>query len=113
MPRQTFKYRDGRMVDAEGFPMLNQAERAAPPAMPMVISDTMSDMQSQTNGRMYSSKSELRKEYKRAGVEEVGNEKQTRGPSWMEAREKKKKHRQECKDALLRAHSRQGKGSVY
>lgn len=49
----------------------NQGELCAP----MVILDGMSAVQSQTDGRMYDSKSALRAEYRRAGVIEVGNEK--------------------------------------
>ena len=41
---------------------------------PMFISDTMDAVQSQTNGLWYDSKATLRREYKRAGVVEVGNE---------------------------------------
>ena len=41
---------------------------------PMVIHDTMRPIQSQTNGRIYDSKSQLRREYRRAGVIEVGND---------------------------------------
>lgn len=78
--RQTYRYdrATGRMVGADGLPMLNQAERAAEPKAPMVTLDTMHHVQSQTNGRYYDSKSELRKEYKRAGVIEVGNDVQTK-----------------------------------
>lgn len=72
--RQRFRYENGRMVDDTGLPMLNQAERAMEPQAPRVISDTQPLIQSQTNGKHYDSKSELRKEYKRAGVIEVGND---------------------------------------
>jgi hypothetical protein len=42
---------------------------------PMVISDTMEEgVQSQLDGRMYTSKSGLRATYKAAGVVEVGND---------------------------------------
>lgn len=54
--------------------MLNQAERAAPPAACMVIRDDMKPVMSMTNGKMYDAKSEIRKEYRRAGVTEVGND---------------------------------------
>lgn len=42
---------------------------------PQVISDTIGrGVQSMTNGQWYDSKSALRKEYKQAGVIEVGND---------------------------------------
>ena len=46
---------------------------------PRVMRDTMDPLQSMTDGNFYTSKSELRKEYRRAGVIEVGNETQTTG----------------------------------
>lgn len=79
---------------------------------PMVISDTQPLLQSQTNGKHYDSKSELRKEYRRAGVVEVGNEKPPRGKTWAEKRAKDAKHKAQCRAALERAHSRMGKGAV-
>lgn len=42
--------------------------------MPMVIGDGIPDLKSQVDGKVYSSKSELRRSYKAAGVIEVGNE---------------------------------------
>lgn len=41
---------------------------------PMIIADTMRPVVSMTNGQTYDAKSELRKEYRRAGVQEVGND---------------------------------------
>ena len=37
MPKYT--YRDGKLVDATGLPMLNQSERALPPQCPRIVSD--------------------------------------------------------------------------
>jgi hypothetical protein len=89
--------------------MLNQAERAAEPTAPMVISDTQAPLQSQTNGVIYDSKSEMTKEYKRAGVEEVGTEKiKPKGPRSKEA---KAKHKEAIKASLYRAHSQMGFGA--
>ena len=45
---------------------------------PMVISDSQRGLMSMTNGQMYDSKSEMRKEYKRAGVAEVGDQAPTK-----------------------------------
>lgn len=47
---------------------------------PMVITDGMPALQSQTDGRLYDSKSNLRREYRRAGVIEVGNDVPTQRP---------------------------------
>lgn len=41
---------------------------------PMVISDSMKPVQSMLDGRMYDSKSRLRRTYKQAGVVELGND---------------------------------------
>jgi hypothetical protein len=59
-------------------------------ATPMIITDGHKPVQSMTNGKIYDSKSALRREYKRAGVEEVGNEQQTK-PQTDKAAEKKKR----------------------
>lgn len=112
MTRQTFRYRDGQVVGDDGLPMLNQAERAAPPAAPFTISDIQPPLASQTNGVIYDSKSEMRKEYKRAGVVEVGTEKQKPGRDWIDERNKRKKQREAIKASLHKAHSRMGFGAV-
>jgi hypothetical protein len=49
------------------------AARSALPA-PMVIGDAMPPVQSMLDGRMYESKSALRRTYREAGVTEVGND---------------------------------------
>lgn len=41
---------------------------------PMLIRDEMDPVQSQLDGKMYDSKSSLRRTYKAAGVNEVGND---------------------------------------
>lgn len=79
---------------------------------PMIIRDTQPALRSMTNGMVYDSKSEMRKEYRRAGVEEIGTEKQQKGLGWAEKKAKRKKQRQEIKAALHRAHSRMGFGAV-
>lgn len=79
---------------------------------PMVISDTQPALQSMTNGKHYDSKSEMRKEYKRAGVVEVGTEKQKPGRDPYEVKQKREKQRKEIKASLHRAHSRMGFGAV-
>jgi hypothetical protein len=47
----------------------------------MIILDTQGDIKSMADGKIYSSKSEMRKVYKRKGLLEVGNEAPTKtGP---------------------------------
>ena len=66
-------------------------------ATPLVNSDTIDLVQSQTDGKYYDSKSALRSEYKRAGVVELGNEK-------MKPKEiDRKAHRKSISDSLKRA----------
>lgn len=85
----------------------NQGELACP----MIISDTQPALQSMTDGKVYDSKSEMRKEYRRAGVVEVGSEKQKPGGDWSEKKAKRKKQREGIKASLYRAHSRMGHGA--
>ena len=83
----------------------NQGELACP----MIISDTQPQLMSMTNGKHYDSKSQMRKEYKRAGVEECGNDVP------MKRREKtryeKDKIKMERKGAVHRAFSKMGFGA--
>ncbi|MDE4274755.1 hypothetical protein PXK58_08910 [Phaeobacter gallaeciensis] len=76
---------------------------------PMVISDGQKPIMSMTNGQIYDSKSQLRKEYRRAGVVEVGNDVQTKraAPS-RDERERRVKDR---KASVGRALSRAGFGA--
>lgn len=61
-------------------------------ATPMFIPDTMRPVQSQTDGRVYDSKHMLRREYRRAGVVEVGNDAQhTRATPSRDERDREKK----------------------
>lgn len=47
---------------------------------PMIISDTMDPIQSMLDGKMYDSKSRLRRTYKEGGVTEVGNDSSVMDP---------------------------------
>ena len=47
---------------------------------PGIIGDTMDPVENQLDGKLYDSKSELRKTYRRAGVLEVGNDPQRLKP---------------------------------
>lgn len=73
-------------------------------AAPMVIIDTMDPVQSMLDGKMYDSKSRLRRTYKEAGMIEVGNE----TPKPME---KPKPDRKAIKAAVRKAASRVGLGA--
>lgn len=72
-------------------------------ATPMVNFDTMNPVQSQTNGKMYDSKSALRSEYRRAGVIELGNERIKPKPKPTE-----KQRRTEIRQRLERAAAKVG-----
>lgn len=94
---------DRRMADWEERVFMetpSQGELCAP----MIITDTMHPVMSMTNGKMYDSKGELRKEYRRAGVVEVGND----GPK---QREKPKADRKGRRAAIARALSKAGFGA--
>ena len=57
----------------------NQGQLAAP----MVIRDGMDPVQSMLDGKMYDSKSKLRRTYREGGVEEVGNDSSFTDPEKM------------------------------
>lgn len=73
---------------------------------PMVLQDGMKPVQSMTNGLWYDSKSAIRKEYRRAGVVEVGNDVPTKKPTIDKAAEKKKRQA-----TIGKAFSRAGLGA--
>lgn len=73
---------------------------------PAVIGDGMPAVMSMTNGRHYDSKSQMRREYRRAGVDEVGNDVPMTKP-----KSDRKKRKADIKAALYRAHSRVGLGA--
>ena len=83
----------------------NQGELCAP----MVITDGMRAVQSMTDGKMYDSKSALRKEYRRAGVIEVGNDVPTKKASL--SRDEKTKRRNSRRAAIGKALSYHGFGA--
>lgn len=71
---------------------------------PTLITDTMKPVQSMLDGRMYDSKSSLRRTYKDAGVVELGNEK-------PKPFKKPKPDRQAIKASVSRAFSQAGLGA--
>jgi len=79
-------------------------------ACPMFIRDSQKPLMSMTNGMIYDSKSEMRKEYKRAGVEEVGNDVPTKRAE--PTRHEKEKAAKERRGAAARALSKMGFGAA-
>ena len=63
----------GEMHDVHDWPD-NHRRPGEALAAPRVVSDVMDPVRSQGNGRMYDSKSEIRKHYRRDGFVEVGND---------------------------------------
>lgn len=73
--------------------------------VPMFIRDDQKPLMSMTNGRIYDSKSEMRKEYRRAGVVELGNDAPTERakPSYMEKEAAARKRKAAVGKALSQA----------
>ena len=76
---------------------------------PMLISDTNKPVMSMTNGQIYDSKSELRKEYRRAGVVEVGNDVPTKRAE--KTRDEKRVAREKRRGSIAKALSYHGFGA--
>ena len=76
------RWRDGRWVDRDGLPLLNQSERAGPVARPMLLRDFDSngrEYASPIDGKMITSRSERREDLKRNNCYEVDPPKEKRG----------------------------------
>jgi len=84
---------------------------------PMLIRDNMDETRSMLDGKVYDSKSSLRKTYKQAGVVEVGNDSSYTDTAGITAREtkavkeKKAKHRKAVSQTVEKALSRAGLGA--
>lgn len=79
MAAERFWYRGGRMVDRDGFPMLNQAERASEEIKcPMVMRD-IPEYQSPIDDRWITSRSHRREDLKRNDCVEMDPPKKPRG----------------------------------
>ncbi len=78
MSRQTYVFRDGKLIPKHLAPRL-EVQRSHLPA-PRIISDAV-EVTSMLDGKTYTSKAALRSTYRAAGVEEVGNEPPRMGPS--------------------------------
>lgn len=78
-------------------------------AAPMIISDTQRPLMSMADGRIYDSKSEMRKGYKRGGFEEVGNDVPTKRAEPTAG--EKARAKQQRRAAAARALSQTGFGA--
>lgn len=78
-------------------------------ACPMFIRDSQKPLMSMADGKIYDSKSEMRKGYKRAGVEEVGNDVPTKRAE--PTRYEKERAKKERRGASARALSQMGFGA--
>ena len=76
VPAEEWQRRQWAREDAAFARKANQGELCTP----SVIGDSMKTLQSQASGKWYDSKSNLRREYRQLGMQEVGNEKLTRRP---------------------------------
>ena len=67
----TWVWRNGKIVKKSSVPPLARSDLMK---SPYVVRDGMDPIKGMHNGKMYDSKSKLRKSYKRHGMVEVGNE---------------------------------------
>lgn len=94
---------DGRQVYRR-IDVRPPAARSSLP-FPMVITDDMDPVQSQLDGKFYTSKSLLRATYKAAGVTEVGND-----PARLRKPKRKAPDRKAIRDTLEKAEARFRRG---
>lgn len=86
-------------------------------AAPMIIRDSMDPTQSMLDGRIYDSKSNLRRTYRQAGVIEVGNDPSYTDPERLrsqapaERKRQKQASRKKVEAAVGKALSRAGFGA--
>lgn len=72
---------------------------------PRIASDIMDPVQSQVDGKLYDSKSAIRRSYKVHGVEEIGND-----PARLKPFERPKSDRKAIKETVERAKARVERG---
>ena len=77
-------------------------------AAPRLIIDTMEPVQSMLDGKMYDSKSNLRRTYKEAGVTEVGNDSSILDPKPFK---RKRVTREDVRPSVEKALSKAGFGA--
>lgn len=108
MPSKAF--RDNyQLIRWHPLPAIPRAEttlvsRSELPA-PMIVRDEMKPVQSQATGKIYDSKSAIRREYKTLGMEEIGND-----PYRLKPRPRPKIDRQAIKRTVLKAEARFNRG---
>jgi predicted heme/steroid binding protein len=78
--RSTYVYRDGELVEKRLAPPLVSSTRRSHLGFNF-ISDKLWDVQGQHDGRIYDSKSELRRSYREQGLAELGNDVSRETPS--------------------------------
>lgn len=89
MSRIVFVYRNGEFVEKGGqLDIREQLARSQFPC-PMIITDTQDDIKSMADGKIYSSKSQMRKAYKQAGLIEVGDQASTSSGKHITSNSKK------------------------
>lgn len=89
--------------------MFQRQPRQGELTAPMLLRDDQRPLMSMTNGKIYDSKSEMRKEYRRAGVIEVGDQAPTKRAK--PSRAEKEKARKDRRAAAARALSKAGFGA--
>ena len=98
--------RRGELVPADEY-QRQPVQRSSLP-MPMVAFDTIEGgVESMVDGKIYTSKSALRRSYKAAGVVEVGND-----PQRFAKKERPKINRKKVKESLEKAAARVNRGDV-
>lgn len=102
--RGRFHWRTGKSSGAA-------AKRGNHPAPRLMSADTMEPTRSMLDGKMYTSKSQLRRTYKEAGVTEVGNDvpKHRRDPWHVE--QDAIQHEKDVEATIGRAFSQAGLGA--
>jgi hypothetical protein len=97
-------------IKLDGREVFRRLDHGQPPArsalpFPMVVSDEMDPVQSQLDGKFYTSKSRLRQTYRAAGVTEVGND-----PARLRPRQRPKPNRKAIRDTIEKAEARYRRG---
>lgn len=100
----------GWIITGDGRQVYRRLESGPPPArsslpFPMVITDDMDPVQSQLDGKFYTSKSMLRATYRAAGVTEVGND-----PARLRKPKRKQPDRKGIRDTIEKAEARFRRG---
>ncbi len=109
MPTERYCRMCGGWHDPGAWPhaCLPEQPRASLLAAPQIIGDAMDPVQSQLDGKLYDSKSKLRRTYREAGVVEVGNDSSVTAPT----RKRPQIDRQAVKASVARAFSKAGLGA--